>query len=74
VRVRRIGSMLVVDLDIEVAPGMSVRAAHAIAVRVEDAIKDAIPEIYDVIVHIEPHGNVEDERYGLTAADTESEE
>ncbi len=74
VRVRRIGSMLVVDLDIEVASEMTVRAAHEIAVRVEDAIKDAIPEIYDVIVHIEPHGNVEDERYGLTAADTESEE
>jgi cation diffusion facilitator family transporter len=70
VRLRRIGSMLVVDLDIEVKPDMSVRAAHDIAVAVEESIKTSLPDIYDVIVHIEPSGNIEDERFGLTAADT----
>jgi len=68
-RLRRIGSMLIVDLDIEVEPGMSVRDAHKIAVDVEESIKESIPDIYDVIVHIEPLGNVEDEKFGLTAAD-----
>jgi len=49
---------------------MSVRAAHDIAVAVEESIKTSLPDIYDVIVHIEPSGNIEDERFGLTAADT----
>jgi cation diffusion facilitator family transporter len=64
-RVRRLGSLLMVDLDIEVEPELSVAAAHDIAVKVEGAIKLALPEVYDVIVHIEPRGNAEDERYGL---------
>lgn len=70
VRIRRIGSMLVVDLDIEVEPTMTVRDAHEIAVDVEKSIKESLPDIYDVIVHIEPFGNVEVEKFGLTAADT----
>ena len=70
-RLRRIGSMLVVDLDIEVEPAMKVSDAHAIAVKVEESIKESLPDIYDVIVHIEPFGNVEDERFGLRAVDTE---
>ena len=64
-RVRRLGSLLMVDLDIEVEPELSVAAAHDIALKVELAIKKALPEVYDVIVHIEPKGNAEDERYGL---------
>jgi cation diffusion facilitator family transporter len=64
-RVRRLGSLLIVDLDIEVEPDMSVAAAHGIAVEVEGAIKRALPEVYDVIVHVEPKGNAEDERYGV---------
>ena len=64
-RVRKLGSILVVDLDIEVEPDLSVREAHDISLEVEAAIKRAIPEVYDVIVHIEPRGNAEDERFGL---------
>jgi cation diffusion facilitator family transporter len=66
-RVRRLGAFLVADLDIEVDPALSVGEAHAIAVKVEAAIKDRLPEVYDVIVHVEPAGNAEEgERYGLT--------
>jgi cation diffusion facilitator family transporter len=64
-RVRRLGSLLVVDLDIEVDPELTVKAAHEISHAVEHAIIRALPEVYDVIVHIEPRGNTEDERYGL---------
>jgi cation diffusion facilitator family transporter len=64
-RVRRLGSILIVDLDIEVEPELSVAAAHVIAVDVERAIKGSLPEVYDVIVHVEPRGNAEDERFGL---------
>lgn len=70
VRLRRIGSMLIADLDIEVEPAMKVSEAHEIAVKVEESIKRSLPDIYDVIVHIEPFGNVENERFGLTADDT----
>jgi len=70
VRLRRIGSMLVVDLDIEVAPEMTVAASHDIALQVENSIKETLPDVYDVIVHIEPFGNVEEEeKYGLTESD-----
>lgn len=65
-RVRRLGAYLVVDLDIEVEPTLSVAAAHDIAVSVERAIVARLPEVYDVVVHVEPRGNKEDgERYGL---------
>lgn len=70
VRLRRIGSMLIVDMDIEVDPDMTVREAHDIALSVEMAIKESMEDVYDVIVHIEPQGNVEEEKFGLTAADT----
>ncbi len=66
-RIRHLGSLLVADLDIEVDTRLSVGEAHGIAVRVEAAIKARMPEVYDVIVHIEPVGNAEEgERYGLT--------
>ncbi len=66
-RIRRLGSMLVVDTDIEVAPATTVAAAHDIALAVERAIKERLPEVYDVIVHVEPTGNrEEDEKYGLS--------
>jgi cation diffusion facilitator family transporter len=65
-RVRRLGSLLVVDLDIEVDPTLTIKAAHDISVGVEHAIKRALPEVYDVIVHVEQRGNrEEDERYGV---------
>ncbi len=70
VRLRRIGSMLVADMDIEVDPAMTVREAHDIAVSVESAIKESMEDVYDVIVHVEPQGNVEEEKFGLTADDS----
>ncbi len=65
-RMRRLGSSLVADLDIEVDSSLSVGEAHGIALGVEAAVKARIPDIYDVIVHVEPAGNQEEgERYGL---------
>jgi len=69
VRLRRIGSMLIIDLDIEVDPAMTVYESHKIALNVEKVIKESLPDVYDVIVHIEPLENVEDEKFGLTARD-----
>jgi cation diffusion facilitator family transporter len=69
-RVRKLGSILVVDLDIEVDPTLSVAKAHGISQAVEAAIKARLPEVYDVVVHVEPAGNQEEgERFGLSPGD-----
>lgn len=66
-RVRTVGSMQIVDLDIEVDGDLTVTEAHEIARQTEQAIKKAIGNVYDVLVHVEPLGNVENrERYGLS--------
>ena len=67
VRVRKLASVYDVDLDIEVDGGMSVRRAHGIAQKVEEAIKERIDGVYDIVVHVEPAGEGQhDEQYGLT--------
>lgn len=42
------------DLHVQVDPEMSVRAGHAVAHRVVDAIRAGVPAIVDVVTHIEP--------------------
>jgi len=43
-----------VDLHIQVNPDMHVDHAHKISYAIEEAIKKGIPEVTDVVVHIEP--------------------
>ncbi len=67
VRIRKINTMYVIDLDIEVDGSLTVYDGHLLAIRAEKALRKEIKNLYDVIVHIEPGGNYEDqERYGLT--------
>jgi cation diffusion facilitator family transporter len=69
-RARKIGSRYMVNLDIEVDPDMKVSDAHDIAKEVEDIIKSDIENVYDVMVHVEPMGNLEkDEKFGITEND-----
>jgi len=69
-RARKIGSRYMVNLDIEVDPDMKVSDAHDIAKEVEDIIKADIENVYDVMVHVEPMGNLEkDEKFGITEND-----
>lgn len=73
VRARKIGSHFMVNLDIEVDPEMSVKKAHDIAKKVEDNIKLQLENVYDVMVHVEPKGNLEkDEKYGISQKDVSS--
>ena len=65
-RIRRIGVMLIVDLDIEVDKNLSVKEGHDIATKVKQEITRQLENIYDVQVHVEPEGNKEDECYGIT--------
>lgn len=67
VRARKIGHYYMINLDIEVDPDLSVKKAHDIAKNVENSIKSNLHNIYDVMVHVEPLGNLEeDEKYGIT--------
>ena len=66
VRLRRMAALITVDLDIEVDALLTVTTAHEIAIRVEQAIKNRIEAVYDVMVHVEPLGcHEEDEQFGL---------
>jgi len=67
VRARKIGHYYMINLDIEVDPELPVKEAHDIAKNVENSIKSNLRNIYDVMVHVEPLGNLEeDEKYGIT--------
>jgi cation diffusion facilitator family transporter len=43
-----------VDLHVQVSADMHVDRAHKISYAIEEAIKNGIPEVTDVVVHIEP--------------------
>ncbi|WP_058485521.1 cation diffusion facilitator family transporter [Defluviitalea phaphyphila] len=66
-RVRKLANFYIVDTDIEVDGNLNVLDGHKIAMEVEKSIKENVENVYDVIVHVEPIGNVEhDESFGLT--------
>jgi cation diffusion facilitator family transporter len=63
-RVRSRGSEMAahVDLHIQIDGEVTLRRAHTLAHQVEDALREAIPNIVDVTVHMEPD---DDEDEGL---------
>jgi len=70
IRVRKMGHLFLVALDIEVDGTVSLDEAHKIGVEVEVQLKELIPNLYDVLVHLEPLGNHEpDEAYGVSERD-----
>jgi cation diffusion facilitator family transporter len=76
-RMRRIAGLWDIDIDIEVAPELTVREAHHIASRVEQAIKERVEGVYDIMVHVEPLGDQkqqENEGFGLCEDAIKNEE
>jgi cation diffusion facilitator family transporter len=53
-KVRKMGIEFYVDIHVLVDGELSVREGHAIAHAVKDAIRERMPAIADVLVHIEP--------------------
>jgi len=51
---RKTGFKYHVDLHLEVDPEITVRASHEIAARVRDKIRQQLPWVADVLVHVEP--------------------
>ena len=67
-RIRKMASLFDIDLDIEVDPQMTVYDAHELTEQVEDAVRREIPDVYDIVVHVEPAGSDNHQRkeeYGL---------
>jgi cation diffusion facilitator family transporter len=68
-RIRRIAGFLDIDIDVEVDSRLTVKEAHVIATRVEKAIRARLENVFDIMVHIEPAGDLsstKDEAYGLS--------
>ncbi|MES1261800.1 MAG: cation diffusion facilitator family transporter [Acidobacteriota bacterium] len=51
---RKTGLKYHVDLHLEVDPDITVQASHGIAKRVREKIREEIPWVADVLVHVEP--------------------
>lgn len=52
--VRKMGFQYFVDMHVEVDPQMTVQKGHEIAHHVKDKVRAAVPEVHDVLVHVEP--------------------
>ncbi len=65
-RIRQHSNMYVLGFDIEVNPDITVRQAHELCDDVQTNIKKKVQNIYDIMIHIEPRGNEEAERFGIS--------
>jgi cation diffusion facilitator family transporter len=54
-RVRRAGGQLYVDLHVQADPGLSLHDAHVVSGKVKSAIRQTVPRVAGVLVHMEPH-------------------
>ncbi|HLJ49819.1 MAG TPA: cation diffusion facilitator family transporter [Bryobacteraceae bacterium] len=63
---RKTGLQYHVDLHLEVDPAMSVLSSHEIATDVRFKIKEKLPWVADVLVHVEPHmlATIADRQHG----------
>jgi cation diffusion facilitator family transporter len=52
--VRKAGFQLFVDMHVEVDGAMTVQQAHQIAHLVKDKVRETVPSVRDVLVHVEP--------------------
>lgn len=57
---RKTGMHYLIDLHLEVAGNMTVQQAHQLGHQVKDWLMVELPEIADIIVHIEPAGHEKD--------------
>lgn len=53
---RKTGLRYHVDLHLEVDPDLTVRRGHSIAEEVRNHVRDRLPWVQDVLVHVEPYG------------------
>lgn len=73
VRIRKHSNMYTVALDIEIDGKLSIEEGHQMAKKVENIIKVKLENVYDVLVHVEPKGNEEKEKFGLSRRNIDDE-
>jgi len=61
VRTRQIGTMYMINIDIEVDGNFTLYKAHEIAHQVEDHIRQDLTNIFDIVIHIDPKDHHENE-------------
>ena len=65
VRSRSIGGKYMITLDVEANGNMTLSQAHKLANQIEQNIRQSIPEVYDIVVHIEPFGTHPENVFGV---------
>ena len=69
-RIRKISAYYLIELDVEADGDLSINDAHDKVKILENNIRESIPYVYDIFIHIEPLGNIEEhERWGLKEKD-----
>jgi cation diffusion facilitator family transporter len=67
IRVRKLANLYLVAMDIEVNKNIRLIEAHELSKKVECRIRELVPNIYDILIHIEPEGNIEEnEAFGIS--------
>lgn len=75
VRARKIGSKIMIAVDLEVDGNISLKAAHELAHQVEVSLKNQIEDVFDVSIHVEPLGNViKEKELGLSRENIDLQE
>jgi cation diffusion facilitator family transporter len=54
-KARKLGNQYLVDLHAQADPGMSLDAAHVLSGCIKTAIREAVPAVQNVLVHMEPY-------------------
>ncbi|MFP4268253.1 MAG: cation diffusion facilitator family transporter [Spirochaetaceae bacterium] len=69
-RIRKMNTKYVIDMDLEVDGGLTVQQGHEIVKKVQERVHREVPRVYDVHIHMEPFGNKERrERFGISGED-----
>jgi len=67
VRLRKLGNMYMLEVDIEVEGRLTVYESHKISHQVEESLRETVKNLYDVVIHVEPSGYVENnEKFGIS--------
>jgi divalent metal cation (Fe/Co/Zn/Cd) transporter len=53
--VRKLGMRLMVDMHVVVDPDISVQEGHRLAHQVKDKLQQELPQVRNVMVHVEPY-------------------
>ncbi|MBU6413695.1 MAG: cation diffusion facilitator family transporter [Planctomycetes bacterium] len=67
-RTRRSGAYYWIDMHVRVDDDMTVRQGHDIAHKVKDAVRRELPQVRDVLVHLEPSRRPDDQQPLANAA------